>query len=289
MKQQHADYQVVPYPKMRRLEAIAYRSVQHKPMIHGLLEVDVTRARAFLRKHKAITGESLSFTAFLIACLAKAVDEHKAVQAIRFGSKRLIVFEEVDVYLPIEHDVAGQKHIMPAIIRAANRKTIREIHHEIRAAQVQDVAKAWEGFKAIHWPWLLVLPAFRLMVWMAERSPQLWKKYWGTVGITTVGMFGNGAGWGIPLASHSLWVTVGGIGEKPRVVDGHIAMRDYLSLTISFDHETIDGAPAARFTQRLKELIEGGYGLDDSTVKSEQAGAEGASKQKVDATRNAPP
>ena len=83
MKQQHADYQVVPYPKMRRLEAIAYRSVQHKPMIHGLLEVDVTRARAHLREHQANTGESLSFTAFLTACLAKAVDEHKAVQARR--------------------------------------------------------------------------------------------------------------------------------------------------------------------------------------------------------------
>jgi pyruvate/2-oxoglutarate dehydrogenase complex dihydrolipoamide acyltransferase (E2) component len=53
--------------------------------------------------------------------------------------------------------------------------------------------------------------------------------------------------------------------------DGHIAIRDYLSLTISFDHETIDGALAARFTERLKELIESGYGLDDSTVESEQA------------------
>ena len=84
-------------------------------------------------------------------------------------------------------------------------------------------------------------------------------------------------------------MTVGGIGEKPGVVDGHIAIREYLSLTISFDHETIDGAPAVRFTQRLKELIEGGYGLDDSTVESELAGAKGASKQKVDATRNAPP
>jgi len=56
MKQQHADYRVVPYPKMRRLEAIAYRSVQHKTMMHGLLEVDVTRARAFLREYKAKTG-----------------------------------------------------------------------------------------------------------------------------------------------------------------------------------------------------------------------------------------
>jgi pyruvate/2-oxoglutarate dehydrogenase complex dihydrolipoamide acyltransferase (E2) component len=108
------------------------------------------------------------------------------------------------------------------------------------------------------------------MVWMAERSPQVWKKYRGTVGITAVGMFGQGAGWGIPLASHSLWITVGGIGEKPGVVDGHIAIRDCLSLTISFDHDIIDGAPAARFTQRLKELIESGYGLFDSTVESGQ-------------------
>ncbi len=168
MNKQHDDYKVVPYPKMRRLEAIAYRSVQHKPMIHGLLEVDVTRARAHLREHKATTGESLSFTAFLTACLAKAVDEHKAVQTTRFGSKHLILFDDVDVYLPIERDVAGDSQIMPYIIRAANRKTFREIHHEIRAALVQDVAKAWEGFKALHWHWLLLLPAFRLMLWMVE-------------------------------------------------------------------------------------------------------------------------
>ena len=131
MKQQHADYQVVSYPKMRRLEALAYRSVLRTPMIHGLLEVDVTRARAFLREHQAKTGESLSFTAFLIACLAKAVDEYKAVQAHRKGSKRLILFDDVDVYTPIERDVAGQKQIMPTIIRAANRKTVREIHQGI--------------------------------------------------------------------------------------------------------------------------------------------------------------
>jgi pyruvate/2-oxoglutarate dehydrogenase complex dihydrolipoamide acyltransferase (E2) component len=35
-----------------------------------------------------------------------------------------------------------------------------------------------------------------------------------------------------------------------------------LNLTVLFDHEVIDGAPAARFTRRLVELIESGYGLD---------------------------
>jgi pyruvate/2-oxoglutarate dehydrogenase complex dihydrolipoamide acyltransferase (E2) component len=94
-------------------------------------------------------------------------------------------------------------------------------------------------------------------------------------------MFGKGAGWGIPPATPpSLWITVGGIGEKPGVVDGQIAIQDYLSLTISFDHVIIDGAPAARFTQRLKELIEDGYGLDDSTVKSDLAETEATAKKR---------
>jgi pyruvate/2-oxoglutarate dehydrogenase complex dihydrolipoamide acyltransferase (E2) component len=41
-----------------------------------------------------------------------------------------------------------------------------------------------------------------------------------------------------------------------------IEARDFLSLTLTFDHDVVDGAPAARFTERLKELIETGAGLD---------------------------
>jgi pyruvate/2-oxoglutarate dehydrogenase complex dihydrolipoamide acyltransferase (E2) component len=62
---------------------------------------------------------------------------------------------------------------------------------------------------------------------------------------------------------HTLDVALGGIAEKPGVMDGRIEIREYLCLTLSFDHDIIDGAPAARFTQRLKELIESGYGLED--------------------------
>jgi len=274
MKQQHADYQVVPYPKIRRWMAAMFRSVQHKPMIHGLIEVDVTRARAHLRENKATTGESLSFTAFLTACLAKAVDEHKVVQACRKSSKHLIVFEEVDVYLPIEHDVAGQKQPMPYILRAANRKTVREIHREIRAAQVQGVTKDLMRFQSL--PTFLFKPYLWIFTWIGRTHPRLWKKNVGTVGMTAVGMFGNGAGWGIPPAPPTtLMMTVGGIAEKPGVVNGTIAIREYLSLTLSVNHDIVDGAPAARFTERLKELIESGYGLDDSTVESELPRAKG--------------
>jgi pyruvate/2-oxoglutarate dehydrogenase complex dihydrolipoamide acyltransferase (E2) component len=260
MNKQHDDYQVAPYPKLRRLLAVMLRALQRKPMMHFLLEVDVTRARQYIREHKANTGETLSFTAFLIACVGKAVDENKAVQAYRKGRKHLVLFDEVDVETQIERDVAGEKQNITYIVRAANRKTFREIHHEIRAAQVEDVEKARVGSKALQWFLFLPTFLFRFLYWM--RGPHVLKKYGGTVGTAAVGMFEEGAGWVIPIGHpQSLMMTVGGIGVKPGVVDGHIAIRDYLSLTISLDHEIIDGAPAARFTSRLKELIEGGYGV----------------------------
>jgi len=64
------------------------------------------------------------------------------------------------------------------------------------------------------------------------------------------------------MPNFTLTVTLGGIAEKPGVVDGRIEIREYLSMTLSFDHDIVDGAPAARFTHRLKELIESGYGLN---------------------------
>ena len=96
MKKQSQD-QVIPYSKARRFMEEAIRSTHNKPMMHGLLEVDVTKARAYLRGVKARTGESPSFTAFAIACLGRAVYEHREVHALQQGRKHLILFADVDV------------------------------------------------------------------------------------------------------------------------------------------------------------------------------------------------
>lgn len=133
MDRQRHGYKVVSYPKVRRILALMYPAVQRKPMIHGLLEVDVTKARELLRDHKAKTGESLSFTAFIATCLARAIDENKSLQACRKGSKHLVLFDAVDIAIPIEREMAEQKQPIIYIIRGANNKTFQEIHHEIRA------------------------------------------------------------------------------------------------------------------------------------------------------------
>lgn len=68
----------------------------------------------------------------------------------------------------------------------------------------------------------------------------------GTVAVTAVGMFAGGGGFGITsLSLMSLEVIVGGMSQRPRVIDGQVTVRDVLDLTVAIDHNVVDGAPAA--------------------------------------------
>ena len=255
-------YKVIPYPGVR-LRITDFLELMHrKHIVHGLTEVDVTSPRRFIREYKARTGETLSFTAFIIGCLAKAIDEDKQVHAYRKGRKKVLVFDDVDVNTLIEHEVDGAKIATPYIFRAANKKTMPELHSEMRQAQ----QKKTQGFKTVPLRERIFfsLPAFIrvFLLGALTKSPHLRKRVEGTVVVTAVGMFGRGGGWGIPMTIYTLCVTLGGITEKPGIVDGRIEPREYLSVTISVDHDVVDGAPMARFTACLKELIEGSYGLE---------------------------
>ncbi|HZC07286.1 MAG TPA: 2-oxo acid dehydrogenase subunit E2 [Ktedonobacterales bacterium] len=273
-------YQVAPYPKLRRMLAAMYDVVQRTHKVHGLIEVDVTEARRYLREREAQAGERLSFSAFIIACVAHAVDENKSLNVCRKGGKRLALFEDVDVATAIERDMTGQRQPIIYSVRAANRKTVREIHRDIRTAQAAPVKSTWEGFQAERWlkpiPMTALRAVWSIFWWARGRYPRIQKKYGGTIGLTAVGMFGDGGGWGIPLSYHTLDVTLGGIAQKPGVVAGRIAIREYLCVTLSFDHDVIDGAPAARFVSRLRELIESGYGLREGEEPPVTDGADRA-------------
>jgi pyruvate/2-oxoglutarate dehydrogenase complex dihydrolipoamide acyltransferase (E2) component len=258
--------QVVPFPKVRLRITDFLRLMHEKHVIHSLTELDVTQPREYIRQHKARTGEGLSFTAFFISCLSKAVDEDKYMHAYHKWGNRLVLFDDVDVTTVVEHEVDGVRIATPYIIRAANKKKLREIHGEIRASQERNARE----FKKMPWYEHLFfsLPTpFRLLVFrVVGSSPNFRKKVEGTVMVTAVGMFGKGSAWGIPMTVYTLCLTLGGISEKPGVVQGKIEVREYLSLTVSVDHDIVDGAPLARFMARLKELVENGHGLAESVA-----------------------
>jgi pyruvate dehydrogenase E2 component (dihydrolipoamide acetyltransferase) len=77
----------------------------------------------------------------------------------------------------------------------------------------------------------------------------------GTFTITNLGAFGIDSFTPIINYPQAAILGVGRIRREPTVVDNQIAIRDVVTLSLSFDHRIVDGAPAARFLQHLGELI----------------------------------
>ncbi len=155
----------------------------------------------------------------MVACLARAIEAHPKVQAYFDWRRRLVLFKDVDVVTLIEPE-AGRAAI-PHIIRAANRKTVREISDEIRSIQARpERSEQHGGLVALG----AKAPRFLRMLfyWLIKRNPRWFKQTAGTVIVTSVGMmFGKSAGWGIIfLPHHTLGVTVGGLAQKPGVYRG---------------------------------------------------------------------
>jgi pyruvate/2-oxoglutarate dehydrogenase complex dihydrolipoamide acyltransferase (E2) component len=248
-------FEVRPFPRARHDIVDALEVGVRRHMVHALLELDVTEARRHLRDRDAAPGERLSFTAFLVASLARAIDADRRLHACRDWRGRLVLFDEVDVVTLIESEVDAVA--IPHVIRAANRRTVVDIHVEIRRVQAEPASSAQRSGM------LARLSAFvpglvrRLFLRALRRSPRWLKRTAGTTLVTSVGMFGAGGGWAVGIVPlHTLCLTVGGVTVKPGVVDGRVEPRELLAVTVTFDHDVVDGAPAARFARRLREVVE---------------------------------
>lgn len=257
-------YRKEPIPKSRKLIIESCELAQHKHKMIGLFEADVTDARRTLSTYKAQAGESISFTGWIAACVGKAVEEHKQVHAIKIG-KHFLIFDDVNIAILIETVIEGKAFPINYILTAANRKNVMEINHEIRQAQKKREEEFTETSENKSIKLLLSLPKFfrDLLFWRkARKDPSFIHKKMGTVSVTSVGMFGTSGGWAIPLSMYPLTIAVGGISQKPGFVQERVEKREYLSLTVTLDHDVVDGAPATRFIARLVELLEDGDGLD---------------------------
>jgi pyruvate/2-oxoglutarate dehydrogenase complex dihydrolipoamide acyltransferase (E2) component len=249
----------IPVERLPQIEMVPALALRH-PM-HAFLEVDVSEVRHRLRMHRHRTGERWSFTAFVIFCVARAIHEHRDVQAFRRG-RTLLVYDQVDVATMIEVDAGGARVPLSYVIRDAAVKSIADIHAEIRAVQhdpaplLRDRRRQIERMRRVPRP-------VRWVLWrILARSPRRWQRLGGTVTVTSVGMFGTGRGWGQSVAAYPVSVAVGAITPAPRLHhDDVLDNREQLCLTVTLDHEVVDGAAAARFLAFLRVLIEEGHGL----------------------------
>lgn len=245
-------YRVEPYPRDRLMVLDTMRFAQRLPIIHGLIEVDVNAARARMRAQP----DPPTVTAFVLATLAQAVRAHPEVNVRRAGRK-LIRYDDVAIGLTVERALHGAQFALPALVAQADTKSCAEISAEIRAARERPVRTPGDLI-GMRWITRLPSPVRRAGIRLGSRFTALAAGFGSPIVMSSLGMFGQG-GWGIPLSPMTLMVTVGGITKHLELgEDGQLEQREYLPLTLSFDHAVIDGAPAARFVKTLRELFEAG-------------------------------
>jgi pyruvate dehydrogenase E2 component (dihydrolipoamide acetyltransferase) len=81
----------------------------------------------------------------------------------------------------------------------------------------------------------------------------------GTFTITNLGMYDVDAFTPIINLPELAILGVGRIQPKAVARDGQVVVREMVTLSLTFDHRLVDGAPAARFLQRIKQMVENPY------------------------------
>jgi len=244
-----------------RLAVIASATVsKEKNTIHCITEADITEPRRLISEHFARTGKKLSLTAYIVKCLADTIAIHPNLNSFIKG-RQLVILDEVTVSVLVERELQGEKVPEPMAIRGAQNKSFIQISDEIRSAAESTTEKL--GSLA-GMTWISLIPGFLLKTFIriADKNIKMAEKY-GKVAVTAVGMFNKESVWFIPHGSATVLITIGGINKKKELSAEGVVEREYLCLTASFDHNIVDGAPAARFLKQFTDTIKEGKLIKD--------------------------
>jgi pyruvate/2-oxoglutarate dehydrogenase complex dihydrolipoamide acyltransferase (E2) component len=268
----HRDVVVRPFPSGRRLVTAAVRAGGRIMPMHGLFDVDITMARRLLAEHEP----PLSLTAFIIASIGRAAAAHPQVHAYRDWRGRLVEHRYVDVQTLIEVPTSQGAFGLVHVVRDADIRSVAEISAEIRAVQADSSTTTSGRLLATLGPTLGRIPGLYPLMYAGMSRSRRVHLATGTVQVTAVGTFADGGGFAIaPPTLASLLLVVGGVSRRPRAIGDRVEVRDVLDLTLTIDHNVVDGSPATRFAADLRQLLTTAAVLHDALPRDTRSSAHG--------------
>lgn len=231
---------VRPGDRVVKLNNIRRRTAEHmvmskqtSPHVLTAIEIDYEGVEQVRRSHKATwkseEGFSLTYLPFICRAVVDALREYPHLNAT-FGDGELIVHASVNLAIAVDIDFTG---LLAPVIKEADGKRLRQI-----ARDVVDLAAR-------------------------ARTKQLGLDdlTGGTFTLTNAGQYGTMMQFPIINQPQVAILSTDGVSRKPVVVtDGFgnesIAIHSVGVLAMAWDHRAFDGAYAAAFLHRVKEIIE---------------------------------
>ncbi|WNS81022.1 dihydrolipoamide acetyltransferase family protein [Domibacillus sp. DTU_2020_1001157_1_SI_ALB_TIR_016] len=216
-------------------KVIAERMVQSKqtaPHVTMTSEIDMTKVKelraSLLPVVEKQTGFRLSYTEILIKATAAALARHPEINVSLEGDE---IVQHGHVHLGLA--VAVADGLMVPVIKDVLAKGLAELTQDAKEIS----QRAREN---------------KLLPDQMKGS---------TFTISNVGMYAVDMFTPVINQPESAILGVGRMQDKPVAVNGALEIRPMLTLSLSFDHRVIDGAPAAAFLTELKDILENPYEL----------------------------
>lgn len=188
---------------------------------------DATNLVNLREQFKAAPGTSRapvpSYTDLIVKLTALALQRHPALNAVWCGDG-LLLSEAIHIALAIDTEAGLLAPVLRDVPSLSLRQLTEQAQTFIEQARAQRLtAEQMQG---------------------------------GTFTVTNLGMHGIDAFTPIINLPQCAILGIGRIAREPACYQGAIVPRDMLTLSLTFDHRAVDGAPAARFLETLRGAIE---------------------------------
>jgi pyruvate dehydrogenase E2 component (dihydrolipoamide acetyltransferase) len=213
-----------PMSRMRRMIAGHMDHSARSVARVGLsLEADVT-ALIDWRERLEAEGAKVSYNVLLAKLVAVALREFPYMNAQLADDESILEVDDINIGIAVD----TERGLLVPVLRDADEKEVTLLQEEYaalteRASSGKSTVADLEG---------------------------------GTFTITNLGSLEIEQFMPIINIPECAILGVGAIVKKPVVIEDQIEIRPMMSLTLAFDHRLVDGAPAAKYLQRVKHLVE---------------------------------
>ena len=220
------EYEMIPNNNIKKVTA--RRLTEAKQTVpHFYLTVDCVLDNLLAARkemNEAANGEyKLSVNDFIIKANAMALKSYPAANT-SWSDEGILQYKHADISVA----VATPNGLITPIIKKAETKGLRDISDEMKEL----AGRAREG----------------------KLKPEEFQG--GTFSISNLGMFGVKDFQAIITPPQSCIMAVGAGEQRPVVENGEVKIRTVMSVTLSTDHRSVDGAVGAEFLQHFKRYIE---------------------------------
>jgi pyruvate dehydrogenase E2 component (dihydrolipoamide acetyltransferase)/2-oxoglutarate dehydrogenase E2 component (dihydrolipoamide succinyltransferase) len=223
---------VIPFRGMRKSIADhMMQSLSVSAQLSNMGEVDMTELvrmrESYLAKEKEI-GVRITYTDIIVMLLSKATQYVPIVNS-SIVDNEIKIWEDINVGVAVSVETGEyDSGLLVPVIKNTEKKSLADISREVR-----DVKTRVRTGK----------------ITLDDMSD-------GTITLTNVG--GLTPGWliGTPIINQpqSVIVATGPILQKPVGINGKIELRPIMTISFTYDHRVLDGAPIAKFYSRILEL-----------------------------------